>query len=371
MKKTIAILVVAVVLAVGMFLFHIRAKSFVFEQLERSLGRPVRASSVIVRWPATVVIKGFKVGDGVSADTLIVKPSVWGMLAGKRVFNSFVAQKLLIRLVWSKDGTMDLGLPGQKEGPAPTSKARPVFVDHFLVEDGVVEFVDEIVSSPELFRLRVADIRLSAFRSSLVQPTRAKFSGRGRLADARDKTCGSLSMSGWVDFLSKDMDAEVDIQGLTAMDFAPYFQRYLKMVPAAGEIAVRSDLKSVRNDLEGKVRLLIKDLSLQSQKDLSSAEPRDWGSMILLGVLNAKGEITLEVSFKTKLDEPKFENVSLEHASMGSSGDSTVPPVSTEAIQSYKKIGEEIEAVGKEFKVMFKKEIQPDADGSAHETAKT
>lgn len=360
-----AVVLIVVVGILGFLFFHAKAKTFVFEQLESSLGQPVQASSTVVHWPATVVIKGFKIGDGISADALIVKPSVWGMLAGKRVFNSFVAQGLLIRLIWTKDGKMSMGLPGTREGGASSSKAKPVFIDRLLIQDGTVEFVDEVVS----FRLRMMDIRLSAFRSSLVQPTKAKFSGQGRLADASDKTCGSLDLSGWVDFLSKDMDAQIQILGLSAANFAPYFQRYLKMSPAAGQIGVRSDLKSIRNDLEVKAQLKVNDLLLESQKDPSSSEPRDWGTMVFLGILNARGEITVDIGFKTKLDEPRFENVSIERVSMGSSGDLALPPVSAETIQSYKEIGREFKAMGKEFKEMFKKEGQTAESGPVNEIA--
>ena len=143
------------------------------------------------------------------------------------------------------------------------------------------------------------------------------------------------------------------------------------MSPVAGEASLRSDLKAERNDLKVDTKIRINGLSLVSPKELSSSEPRDWGPALLLGLLNAQGEIVLDIAFKTKLDEPKFENVAIEHASLGPSGASVIPAISPETIEGYKKIGEEFKAMGKEFKTIFKKEGQSATSAPVHEPAGT
>ena len=372
-------LLLIVLVAAGAAVYAIRHSSDVLiTQIEKNLGVKASVAEVTYLFPSTIVIRDLRVGDQIEVERLVITPSIIGFFQKKTiVFNEILITSPRVRVVRRADETIDVGLPQSKEPPAapekpsrapapasgpagPKKKAPSVYVEHLRVIDGRVAFVDEALGTTPPFRADVVDIRLETKRVSLLEPMRLQFELSVKVGEGEGVVPGRLDGTGQYDLLARKGTARLDVVRVPLVLFEPYYAKYVKKKIQAGTVTVGGDFRVDGNDLAGDCRISLEGMAFQEEtpEDGDTAKKgktwKDIGKLVVSSMFLAAGETTFDVSFKTRLDRPRFENVKLK-GSFSKPG--SLAPFAVEgsgaSVEDFKKIGEEFEAIGKEFKKMF------------------
>ena len=384
MKRTIRVFIVSFLVillaAAGAAVYAIRHSSeILITQIEKNLGVKASAAEVTYLFPSTVLIRDLRVGDQIEVERLVITPSIVGFFQKKAiVFNEILVTSPRVRVVRRADETIDVGLPQPKEPPAapekpsrapapssgaagPKKKAPSVYVEHLRVIAGRVAFVDEALGTTPPFRADVVDIRLETKRVSLLEPMRLQFELSAKVGEGEGVDPGRLDGTGQYDLLARNGTARLDVVRVPLALFEPYYAKYVKKKIQAGTVTVGGDFRVEGNDLAGDCRISLEGMAFQEEtpEDGEAAKKgrtwKDIGKMVVSSMFLAAGETTFDVTFKSRLDRPRFENVKLKGSF---SKPESLAPFAVEgakvpSVEEFKKIGKEFEAIGKEFKEMF------------------
>lgn len=339
LKIVAGFIVVLTVLFIGAFVFfQTKGKQIVIDKLSAAFGRRVDIDSIQVRYPLGLSIKNFNVDGYGFVKEVSIGLGVLHLLGNDLKFSSVVFYEPQIVLHRLKDKTVIIGdlppvtsdaqtsespaepeAPGQPAEsaqpvvpapPAPQSaknkKAPPFSMDKLVIKNGAVSFFDH--SSAEEFQVLVSDIDLDVRHLSFnMKPARTKFNLNAKIVMPKTQTpTGEIISRGWLNLAKKDMKGELKIENLDGRIFSSFYGNAVKtdFKNIIADLFVEAESKD--NDMTVKGRLQVKDFAFDSkQKDSHSLED------IILGGLQsmAKG-LTLEFSFKTKMDNFKMESIS-------------------------------------------------------------
>jgi len=367
--------------AAGAVVYAVRNSSdILITQIERHLGVKASAAGVRYVFPSTLVISDLRVGDQIKVEGLLIAPSLIGFFQKRAVvFNEILVTGPEVRVVRRSDETIDIGLPLPSEPAAPPSqqapqemppkeaaplsapdeqKTQPVYVEHLRVLNGRVTFIDESGGAPP-FRADLVDIRAEARRASLLEPLRMKAEVSARLeGEGEGVEPGELRGTGEYDIGTRKGTACLDLTRVPLVFFQRYYDEYVSKRIASGTLTAGGDFRVDGNDLFGDCRLSLENMAFQKEGEEDAQKGKTWkdiGTLVASSMFLAAGETTFDVSFRTRLDRPRFENVKMKgvFAKPESLAPFAVEGALEGKVEDFKKIGEEFEAVGREFKKMF------------------
>jgi len=386
MKKVLRVLLISSLvvglLVAGASIYVIRHSSDILITLiEKNLGVKAAASEVKYLFPSGILIRGLRIGDQIDVDRLVIQPSIVGFFQKKAVvFNEILVTSPRVRVVRRIDDEIDVGLPKPPEPPkvpeapaessAPTApppassrpkeKAPLVYVEHFRIIDGRVAFVDEALGATPPFRVDIVDIQVETKRVSLLEPMRLQLELSARVGEGEGVVPGRLDGKGQYDLLGREGTARLDITQVPLALFQPYYAKYIKKDIQSGTVTVGGDFTFEGNDLAGDCKISLEEMAFQEETpegDDAADKGRSWkdiGKMVVSSMFLAAGETTFNISFKTRLDRPRFENVKMKGSF---SKPASLAPSAVEggevSVEDFKEIGKKFEAVGKEFKKIF------------------
>jgi len=253
-KIIIVIVVVLAILYLGINIFiAAKGKELLTDSLTQVIGKEVSVSSVNFIPPYSVVVKDFEIEDFVSVSKIKVEPSIIGLFLGKIVLNKLVVVKPEVYIARISDTQLNISpiidnVMKMQAGPgagASSSKSQNVniFIKDIIAKDGNVVLEDKTVG----VSLGLAFNKASVNTNPLTLRTAVNLSAN--ILSSENKAIGRASMSGWLNFARKDMQARFDIEDLDAVYFYPYFSKFLSKVDS-GEILFSADMSSKSNDLE-------------------------------------------------------------------------------------------------------------------------
>jgi len=363
-KIIIVIVVVLAILYLGINIFiAAKGKELLTDSLTQVIGKEVSVSSVNFIPPYSVVVKDFEIEDFVSVSKIKVEPSIIGLFLGKIALNKLVVVKPEVYIARISDTQLNINpiidnVMKMQAGPgagASSSKSQNVniFIKDIIAKDGNVVLEDKTVG----VYLGLAFNKASVNTNSLTLRTAVNLSAN--ILSSENKAIGRASMSGWLNFARKDMQARFDIEDLDAVYFYPYFSKFLSKVDS-GEILFSADMSSKSNDLEVNCHLAAHNLKFSSQPlviDVNGQQitlADNLSNLVLDSVIGQGGNGIFDFSIHTKFDNPKLEGLQFKGNIFTNSVKNIIKKVPQENIDAIKSIGKDFESVGKELKEQFK-----------------
>lgn len=380
--RIVLIILIVLVLAIAGISVYVatNARAILVTQLERNLGIRLEIEALRVALPDTIIAEGVALSDTLKIKRLQVTPSLIGLLQGEAGFNSIIAEGLEATVTRNADNTFDYGLPVVKalpsaqppqaplkepeaaQAPAAQKEQPPsVYIKELLVKEASVTFIDKSLVGQGPFVIKCVPLDIFVSRFSLAHASRMQVSGQGRLAAVDGKDVGTVKVSGWFDPFKRDMDAGLTLESGRIVHFAPYYKPYFNRDLASGNVAAHVDARSKDNALTADVHIALANVGFKQPEGAvegqgeQQADLENFGFMVFDSLLSSEGGIDIDFTVRTKMDAPKFENVSFKGNFFQNRIKATFSKPPQETVEDFKKVGEQFEAIGKEFKKIFSK----------------
>jgi hypothetical protein len=191
--------------------------------------------------------------------------------------------------------------PAPKEPGAPEVAARVVTVGRITISKGAVDLYDASVAQPP-WRIQLVGVDASV--ESVTAPTphgRSPLDVRATIdGPSRD---GTVTVSGWVDPETKDLDLTARLQGVDLLTFQPYVVRSTTARLSSG--AFDLDLHATVRDghLNAPGHLVLSSIAFAGGSDRVLGVPRD---LLLAALAEKNGRIALDFTLSGDVNDPRF-----------------------------------------------------------------
>ncbi|MDD5355611.1 MAG: DUF748 domain-containing protein [Candidatus Omnitrophica bacterium] len=359
-KIIIAVIIILAILYLGINIFiATKGRELLTASLTQAIGKEVSVSSINFVPPYSVVVNDFEIEDFVFVEKINLEPSIIGLFLGKLGLNKFVVVKPEVYITRISDKELNISpiidniMKMQAGANSGKSQDINFFIKDVIARDAKVTLEDKTVG----VSLGIVLAKGSVHTNPLTLKTIIDF--KADIVSAKDERLGKASMSGWLNFVRKNMKARFDIEDLNAAYFYPYFSKFLSKVES-GEISFSADLSSKDNDLDINCHLAARNLKFGSQplvidvngKQITLAD--NLSGLLLDSVIGPGGNGIFDFSIRTKFDNPKLEGLQFKGNIFKSSIKNIIKKAPQENIDAIKSIGKDFESVGKELKEQFK-----------------
>jgi uncharacterized protein involved in outer membrane biogenesis len=372
--KILLVLILVFILIAASFSAYVlfNARIIVVSVLEKNLGIKAEMTSLRVSLPATIIIDDLSVQEGLRIKKVVITPSFIGLLSGDFVLSQLILDEPQCKIARNADDSYDFGVVfykksgdtavvQQREETKSEKKSKKPFrfyINKLKVNNGQVEFTDKGIKDQPPFVFKLVDFYADIFRPSLLSPARMQFQVKGRIVNETGQLIGLLETAGWADILGLDMDAKALLSDVRLVYLRPYYKKAFKKDLKSGDAMLTADLKSKANDLKADCHVALSNVSFKEvpQEPVAGEEAgtTDLTALAFSSIFNAEGGAFLDFSIETKMDHPKFEHLKIKGNFLQSRVQNILSKPPQEAIQDFKDISKEFQAIGKEFKKMFK-----------------
>ncbi len=277
------------------------APTYVLRAIERIVGGSLSIGKVRLSLPLTTTLANVYLASNTTAAALLVQRTVirprWISLPTKTVWiNSLEIERPMLRVTRTQEGTFRWPtIPQPRSARMSRWSSWQLQIDSLKVVDGVLEFVDERPATPFHGLLD----HLSFVVGPITWPAggaQTSFAVRGEVVGFGGAGA-PLYCSGWVDLVTRDLQASCQLEPLALEAFDAYFHGPLEVRVYAGTLKSTSQWIAKANELKGRVQLELNhlneaDLSIHGRtiidvkKLTGQGEPRLSGELQLTGSLD-------------------------------------------------------------------------------------
>ena len=325
--KVVSAMVIIFTLAYTFIL--LAAKTIIIAKIERATGLKTTISSLDIRPPFGIQVRGFEIAGLIKADRIYIAPSIRSLIFGRLAFNKIVIN--------SPEATYQRNLaaePVVKDSQAPVTenqnppvvaaqgKGFPVTIRKLKIYSGRLNFIDTTAPSGKISVL-IKDINfyitnIFTFSNQGV----SNFDLKGNLSWDTGEPDGRILLAGWVDFYKKDMLAVLRIENIDAIVFYPYYSTWVDLEKARiqkAQLNFNCNIKGVANDVTADCHLELADMV---RKVRLLDEPQEKAEKITDAVLDMfksmdNGKVVLDFVLHTKMDRPEFGFTNIQSAFEG------------------------------------------------------
>lgn len=338
-------LVIFIILSI---LVGVYAPKIVEDQIQQYFKVKVSLSKISLNPPFTITLEKLELGDLASIKQVSFSPSLISLLFGRVVIHGLKITEPVITLVRSSDGLLNLPVLEQK-GPAPA-----VYLTGLKVRDGKIIFTDRKVCTAG-FQVIVEKLNVSVAKVRLpILSLATNFSLSAQLATPAGKPFGKIIFTGLLDYLAKDMDAELTVKDMDVTNFSPYYGNFIsnkKLLSA--KLDLSSTFKANNNALNIKT-----DLNL-SQLTYEQVEEQELNLDLMKNALDlftdAKGNLHLVFDIDTKLDHPEISRDKLKGIILKAATKNLSNQSPEQLVDKVSKIIGQFKDYEKELKAIFSK----------------
>jgi len=315
-KKWFVIIGIIVILLIGGYLLiSYYAVKFIQARIQSVVGPGFSVAAIKIE-PTHLSAKGIRYEDPLSKrrffliEEVRVYPDLPSFLKGTLRVRECIIVKPSFFFYRSRDGslivpwtTMERKEKGKEiSEDREREKKEPVQIkiDKFRIQKGSVDFEDRKVGEPSpQLKLRELDLEVEHVQypfGSIRSSIELKGKMKGREKD------GSISMKGWMDLKTMDMETSFKVQEIEVKTFEPYYRK-----------RVSAEIEGGRVDLEAKIGVKEKMIDAPGQLQLIDLHIKEEGTVlwipakVLLSLLRDKGNrIQIQFHVKGNLDDPRF-----------------------------------------------------------------
>jgi hypothetical protein len=316
MKKWLLLIgIIALFLIAGYFVLSFYAVKFIQARLQRVVGPGFTIAEIKIQ-PTYLSAKGIRYEDPLSKrrffliEEMRIYPALSSFLKGTLQVRECVILGPSFFFYRSREGNF-IGpwTPMEKKEKAgeilderEKKEKEPVRIkiDRFRIKKGSADFEDgKVGGAPPQIRLRDLDLEIKNVQYPFLSthsPIELKGKMKGREKD------GSISIKGWMDLRTMDMETSFKVQEIEVKIFEPYYRK-----------RVSAEIESGRVDLEAKIDVKQKMIDAPGQLELIDLRIKEGGTVlwipakILISSLKDKGNrIQIRFHVKGNMDDPRF-----------------------------------------------------------------
>ncbi|MCX5699294.1 MAG: DUF748 domain-containing protein [Candidatus Omnitrophica bacterium] len=335
----------AIFLAVNI-LIAAYAPRIIQQQIQQNLKLKTSLGKIRLSLPFTIILEKLEIGDLASIKKISLSPNLVALLFGKIVIHGLNIVEPVINLEQSADGKFNL--------PSFEQKGEPwvIYLTSFNLRDGKIIFMDKKVT-PEGFAVIVNKLNIKVAKVALpITSLATNFSVSAELLSSQGYPFGDITFSGWLDYLAKDLDAELKVKELEVTKLSVYYGNFISNRKLSGAtLDLNSAFKAKNNALEIITNFNLSKIVYQS----SGQQPLTELNLVkdaLDFFTDADGNLKLEFKINTALDNPalspkKIRDIILKAAAKNLSNQSPQQLVDKVAsvINKYKDLGKELKSI--------------------------
>jgi len=322
------------------------APGIVQKQLEENLKLKCSLGKISLSLPFTITLEKLEIGDLASIKQVSFSPNLAALLFGKIVIQGLNIVDPVINLEQSKEGKLNLPAFEQK------SKAPAIYLTSLNLRNGKIIFTDKKVSS-EGFQVIVNKLDIKVNKVALpITSLATNFSLSAELLSQQSEVFGQISFSGWLDYLARDLDAELKIAGLDVTKFSVYYGNFISNRKlSSARLDSTSFFKSRNNALKITTQFNLSNLIYAQVKE----QPLDLDLMknALDIFTDSKGNLRLEFDIDTQLDNPALNQEKLQKIILKAAAKNLGNQPPEQLIEKVTNLIDQYKGLGKELKTIF------------------
>ncbi|MDD4909520.1 MAG: DUF748 domain-containing protein [Candidatus Omnitrophica bacterium] len=323
------------VLAVYVFV-SLNYRAMVASGLKGLTSKDISVGSSELRFPLTVTLNDLKVEDLFEAKEFRVGISVIGLIFGDLVFSEVylggpkLTMELNKPLIDSEpqlpgDGIEAAAIDVSKIPLPPAapsvSEARAVAEDEtptrgfvikrLRVKDGSIDIVDRN-AGPEglLIYLNAVNADIENFYFA-PEPVITNFNISARMPWQGGGKEGSFNFAGWMNLFQRDMQADLNINGIDGVYLSPYYSEWVDVEGARineAYLNFSSNLSAANNNLTARCHLELTDIKFNPRPEGEEFNKAEKITSAVLDIFREmdKGKVELNFTLNTTMDKPGF-----------------------------------------------------------------
>ena len=289
-------------------------KTLLLKELEELTHKKVSVGDFVLTPPLRIEIKNLKIEGLLKADSVLIAPSMIRLCLGQLVLNRVIINKpdlFFERKPEIPPDNQTKPSPAQQKPTQNTGAPLKVVFVRLEVKDGKIIFIDKTISKEGL-KLIVKNInvnisKLYSFSSGKI----TSFNLKGNIPWSVGQEAGTIEVDGWLNFLKKDMLANLKIHGIDGIYLYPYYSYWVDLEKARIEKATLnfdSNIHGIDNNITAECHLELVNIV---RKPRTADEPEQKAERITNAVLDIfkamdQGKIVLNFKVDTKMDKPQF-----------------------------------------------------------------
>ncbi len=337
--------VLLVIFFVANIFVGIYAPRIIEQQIQQHLGLNASLRKVSLSLPFSINLENLEIANLASIKKISLSPNLIALLFGKIVIHGLNIVEPVINLEQSTEGKLNL--------PSFDSDQKPhaIYVTSLKVENGKIIFMDKKVTS-DGFRVIANKLNVKVDKVLLpVTSLAVNFKISTELLNARGEFFGSLVFDGWLDYLAKDIDAQLEIKNMDVANFSPYYGNFISNKKLSrAMLDLNSNFKAENNALEIATDLYLSKLVYEQSQEVQPELELMKNTLDLF--TDANGNLKLEFTINTKLDNPalsqeQLKKIILKAAMKNLANQSPQQLVNkvADALEKYKDIGKELKNI--------------------------
>jgi uncharacterized protein involved in outer membrane biogenesis len=327
-------------------LLGVYAPRIVEQQIEQNLKLKASLGKISLSFPFTVILEKLEIGNLASIKRISLSPNLPALLFGKIVIHGLTIVEPVINLEQSADGKLNLPVLEQK------GKPPAIYLTSLNLRNGKIIFTDKKVT-PEGFQLIVNKLNIRVAKVALpVTSLATNFNISAELLSRQGQAFGEITFNGWLDYLAKNMDAQLEVQNMDITELSVYYGNFISS----------RKLSSARLDLTSTFKAKNNALQITTKLNLSNlvyAEPQE--QQLNLDLMknaldlftDSKGNLNLEFNIDTLLDKPELSQEKIQKIILKAAAKNLANQPPQQLIEKVSAIINQYKGVGKELKAIF------------------
>jgi hypothetical protein len=317
MKKCFILIGIFIILFVGgYFVLTFYAVRFIQPYLQKAVGPELALEELKVK-TTYLSARGIKYEDPHSKQRFLqieevrIYPSLFSLLEKTLHIKEFAILQPSFFFYRSREGmfigpwmTMEKDkeekeVPG--EGERSKGESFQIRVDRIRIQKGSINFEDKKVGEPPAqIKLKGLDFEIRDIRYPLT-PSHSPIELRGKMEGKRQE--GSITIKGWINTKTMDMETSLKIQEIEVKTFEPYYRKKVTAEIDSGYINMESKIvvKGKKINAPGELNLI--NLQVKEGSGIVFWIPsKTWVSLLE----RKRNQIKIPFLVKGNMDDPKF-----------------------------------------------------------------
>ena len=321
------------------------APRIVQQQIEQNLKVKASLGKISLSFPFTITLEKLEIGNLASIKKVSLSPNLIALLFGKIVIHGLNIVEPVINLEQTADGKLNLPVLEQK------GKPPAIYLTSLNLRDGKIIFTDRKVT-PEGFQVIVNKVNIKVAKVALpISSLATNFSVSAQLLSLQGEPFGEITFSGWLDYLARDLDAQLEMKDLDVTKFSVYYGNFISNRKlSSARLDLISSFKARHNVLQIGTKFNLSNLVYAQVQEQSLDVDLMKNALDLF--TDPKGNLNLEFDIDTLLDNPalsqeKIKKIILKAAMKNLSNQSPQQLIDkvTTMIDQYKGVGKELKAI--------------------------
>lgn len=317
------------------FLFlHFRGKSFIVDELKSLTGRNVVIDKFLLSASLKIELQNLRIENVFKADSIKIVPNILESLSGKIVIQGIEITKPEFVVVRAVDkGNIELVFADSPLYVKAVSSASPgadvsltssqrlirirnvlvdaLFIKNVLVIEGKFGFIDK-TAAVDPVKLIVQDLNIN-LNNAILLPRSVihNVELHGNIPLEGNLEPGEIEISGWANFIKKDIEANIKIRDIDGASLYPYYSDWVKLDRSrinTAKLSFDSQIHGLNNDVTADCRLELTEISFKERPEEEKEARAEKITTFVLGLLKSVDGGKMEIKFpvKTKMDNPVF-----------------------------------------------------------------